>query len=105
MDKKGKYKFAIPVTWLMCDLVEVYADSLEKARDYVNTCYKLKGEYVDSSFEINEDVIDEYSENIVAQDMIDIDDIPEKDLPLYVNKKWKTKEGNEYFASKFKRRS
>ena len=100
---EGKYLFAIPVNWMMSDVVYVHAGSMEEAQDYVRYEYELAGEYIEGSFEFNDDLFDEYPANKIAEDMIDIDAIPYSDLPLHISKKWQTDEGKEYFAKRFKK--
>ena len=99
-----KYKFAIPISYLMSDLVMVEAESVEEAVNIVNNTYHFEDqdpEYVDGSFEINYDVIEEYEENQIAEEMIKIDKTSKKDLPLLINK-LKHEKAKAYLESKFK---
>lgn len=100
----AKYKFAIPITYLMSDLVEVEAKSLKEAIKLVDRTYRFENhdpEYIDGSFQINHEVLDEYEENQIAAEMIKIDKTPKKDLPLLIGK-MKTKEAQDYLSNKFK---
>ena len=54
-------KWQIPVTWEMCGVVTIEADTLEEAIDRANNDDSIKlpaGSYVDSSFEVSFDDID-----------------------------------------------
>ena len=52
-------KIKLPVTWEVCGIVEVEANSIEEAIDYFNeNCDNIKlpkdGEYVDGSFRLSD---------------------------------------------------
>ena len=50
-------RYVIPVQWMMSDDIEVEAYSLEEAIEIVKRMPLTRGEYVDDSFEINEDLL------------------------------------------------
>jgi hypothetical protein len=50
-------KYIIPVQWMMSDEFEVEAYSLEEAIEIAKRMPLTRGEYVDDSFEINEDLL------------------------------------------------
>ena len=59
-------QYHIPVFWIMTDEAEVYAENLEDAIEKVkddNYENDLKGEYVDNSFEVNIDCIEDLYPN------------------------------------------
>ena len=49
-------KFTIPVSWTMIDDMEIEADTLEEAIDIAEESDLTKGEYCDSSFEVNHEL-------------------------------------------------
>lgn len=62
-------KYFIPVTWAMYGEYMVKADSLEMAIKMVENAESPYdelpyGEYIDGSFEINKDMIEEVNENV-----------------------------------------
>ena len=51
-------KWKIPVTWEMCGMVEIEADTLEEAMKIVETDMSIglpEGEYIEGSFELSTD--------------------------------------------------
>jgi hypothetical protein len=50
-------KYIIPVQWMVSDEIEVEAYSLEEAIEIAKRMPLTRGEYVDDSFEINEDLL------------------------------------------------
>lgn len=50
-------RYVIPVQWMMSDEFEVEAYSLEEAIEIAKQMPLTRGEYVDDSFEINEDLL------------------------------------------------
>ena len=51
-------KYKIPVSWVMTDEIDVEANSLEEAIQKVEESNELPdGEYLDSSFEVNRELI------------------------------------------------
>lgn len=61
-----KKKYKLPVSWEMCGIVEVEADSLEEAVAYFeNNSDHIafpSGEYVDASFGLNMDSVEDISD-------------------------------------------
>ena len=52
--------YKIPVSWLMYGYISVTAESIEDAIDYADNESKLpEGSYVEASFEIDHDAIEE----------------------------------------------
>ena len=54
----GKKTFELPVTWEMCGIVKIKAETLEEAMEFFyENSYRIglpEGEYVDSSFRLND---------------------------------------------------
>jgi hypothetical protein len=81
------FEFIIPATWSMSGEVHVKAVSLEDAILQANeiSLDKFYTEYMDGSFEINEDIMESYPLNVASEEAskecYKIDETPEKDLP------------------------
>jgi hypothetical protein len=84
---KKLFKFIIPASWQVAGEAKVMASSLEKAIEIAAGSLSLDSfdaNYVDDSFEINEDCIEEYPENQLAVELCKIENTSTKDLPLLI---------------------
>lgn len=55
-------KFTIPVSWTMIDDMEIEADTLEEAIVIAEESDLTTGEYCDSSFEVNRELVYQLNE-------------------------------------------
>lgn len=96
--KKKKYTFTIPVYTTISEDIEVTASSLKeamiKATDAANSASENPWECCDLEVqeEVNKEVLEE----------IEIDNTPDKDLPLLLNKEWSTEEIKNKYTSRLK---
>ena len=59
-----KKTFIIPMTWQMCGLKEVIAETLEEAKEIACEGSLPEGDYIDESFKLDEDsIIDEMNQD------------------------------------------
>ena len=57
-------KYKIPVSWSVCGIMEVEANSLEDAIDKAEDMpLPTDTDYIDGSFEVNRDMLEYYNEN------------------------------------------
>lgn len=58
MNKKKNKTYRVPVIWQMCRTLDITASSLEDAIEVANELPITTGQYVDDSFEIEEELIE-----------------------------------------------
>lgn len=98
-------KYKIPVSWSMCDELIIEADSLEDAIDVAEESNLTAGSYIDGSFEVNHDILencnDVYVDKIIVKCIVSAED--SSGFPtLYYIKIDCTKgqyEGGEHYAA------
>lgn len=98
--KVRTYSFQIPVHWEVSGSMEVQATSLEQACELAMDCSELpSGCYVDSSFEVNEDVAPLINEPTL--EIIKVDQASLEDLPLLVGQ-LKTRRASDRLEQRLK---
>jgi hypothetical protein len=98
-----KFKFIIPASWTVSGDIKVFATSLEDAIHQANEAdlSEFNSDYVDGSFDIDEDVVKQYLVNKVAEELCTVEDTPEKDLPLLIGS-LETNKARKYLEEKIK---
>jgi len=95
----AQHKFLIPVTWTVAADMEIYAESLDEARDLAQSKELPEGNYCDGSFEIQDFDLDELNQGSI--ECCQVDDTPAKDRPLLIGKLL-TKQGQAYLEEVLK---
>lgn len=95
------YTFTIPVSWMLCSEVTIQATSLEEAHAIADgSPLPDDGQYIDGSWEVNIDCMDELNKGVL--EMMKVDKTPIKDLPLLVGT-LKTDQGKKRFEQRLKK--
>jgi len=95
-----KFTYRIPIEWSLCEEVTVEAESLEDAIQLANEVpLPSNGEYIDGSFEVREEIVEEC--NPFIREVRRIDTTPRDQLPLLIGK-LKTEEAQRYLETRIK---
>lgn len=86
--------------------MKIRASSLESAIRQANEAnLPTDSDYIDGSFEINQDIIEEYIENQIALECIKVNAIPQKELALVDISKFKTNAAKTLIENRLKGKS
>jgi len=99
MSEEKKYKLQIPISWTVATDVEIVASSIEEATRIASNMPLPDGEYVDGSFEIDNDTLEFQNEGII--EVMKIDGIEFINLPLLINE-LKTPEGKKRYEERLR---
>lgn len=94
-----KYKLQIPISWTVASDVEIEASSIEEATKIASNMLLPDGEFVDGSFDIDYDTLENINEGII--EVMKVDGVEFINLPLLIDE-LETPEGKKRYEERLR---